>query len=209
MKKWIQLSFDFKPLDDEEIWKDVINNKYELSNLGNLVHKKTKKAVKGCLHNNGYIYDGFRIEGKIITKARHRLMWETFVGEIPKGMQINHINEIKTDNRLENLNLMTCKENNNWGTRNERSAKAQTNSPKRSKSVIQKSLDGKVIAIWPSINEIERQLGYSHTNIGKCCNGGYFDKRTNKWVKAKHRYGFIWEYTTKEATFTSNLFQAT
>ena len=43
----------------------------------------------------------------------HRFLWETFMGEIPQGYQIDHINTIRTDNRLENLRLVTCKENHN------------------------------------------------------------------------------------------------
>lgn len=42
----------------------------------------------------------------------HRLIWEAFNGEIPEGMQIDHINNDRTDNRLENLQLVTCSENN-------------------------------------------------------------------------------------------------
>lgn len=43
----------------------------------------------------------------------HRFLWETLIGEIPQGLQIDHINTIRTDNRLENLRLVTCKENHN------------------------------------------------------------------------------------------------
>lgn len=41
----------------------------------------------------------------------HRIVWEMFNGDIPEGMQIDHINHIRTDNRIENLRLVTCKEN--------------------------------------------------------------------------------------------------
>lgn len=41
----------------------------------------------------------------------HRIVYETFVGEIPDGYQIDHINTIKTDYRIENLRLVTAKEN--------------------------------------------------------------------------------------------------
>ena len=174
-------------------FKDVMDDKYTLSKDGILVHKRTRKIVKGCLDNGGYILDGFRVDGKIINIYRHRLVWETFNGEIPKGYQVNHINEDKTDNRLENLNLMTCKENNNWGTRNERLAKANTNHPNLSKSVIQKSLDGKIIKIWPSVNEIQRELGFGQGNISRCCRGGYY--RKGKWVNGRQSYGYLWEYT--------------
>lgn len=43
----------------------------------------------------------------------HRLVYETFVGNIPEGMVIDHINTIKTDNRPDNLRCVTHKENNN------------------------------------------------------------------------------------------------
>ena len=45
----------------------------------------------------------------------HRLVYATFVGEIPDGLQVNHIDECKENNVLSNLNLMTAKENTNWG----------------------------------------------------------------------------------------------
>lgn len=50
-------------------------------------------------------------KGRPVVQLVHRVMWETFVGPIPEGMQIDHINGDKTDNRLENLELVTCKEN--------------------------------------------------------------------------------------------------
>ena len=90
---------------------------------------------------------------------------------------MNHINEIKTDNRLENLNLMTCKENNNYGTHNERSAN------KRSKPVLQFTLEDILINEYPSTKQVERDNGFNHSHISACCNGKY-----------KQMYGFKWKY---------------
>lgn len=54
-----------------------------------------------------------------------------------------------------------------------------------SKRVVQMSKDGSVIKVWPSMMEIERELGYCASHIGKCCN--------NK-PKYKTAYGYVWKY---------------
>jgi len=51
------------------------------------------------------------------TKMIHRLVWETFIGPIPKGMWINHKNGVKDDNRLENLELATPSESHNHASK--------------------------------------------------------------------------------------------
>lgn len=50
----------------------------------------------------------------------HRLIYETFIGDIPQGMQINHKDENKMNNDIENLEVVTPKQNCVYGTRNER-----------------------------------------------------------------------------------------
>lgn len=59
--------------------------------------------------SNGYV----QMRTKISQNYVHRIIWETFYGEIPEGYQIDHINTIRDDNRLENLRLVSCKENHN------------------------------------------------------------------------------------------------
>jgi len=55
---------------------------------------------------------------KMALISAHKLVYETFNGEIPQGYEIDHINTIRTDNRLENLRCVTHKENcNNHLTR--------------------------------------------------------------------------------------------
>ena len=67
-----------------------------------------------CYHSGKPTY--YSVTGKAGGKGKpfeliHRLVYETFVGVIPEGMVINHINGVKTDNRLSNLELCTYKEN--------------------------------------------------------------------------------------------------
>ena len=71
--------------------------------------KNKDKLVQCKLRQNiGYV----EVTTKVSTATKlHRLIWETFVGEIPEGYEIDHINTIRNDNRLENLRCVTHKEN--------------------------------------------------------------------------------------------------
>ena len=66
----------------------------------------TKTITMGGLSAEGYIC--IKIKGK--THKLHRVIWEHIYGKIPKGRQIDHINGIRSDNRLENLRLATAKQ---------------------------------------------------------------------------------------------------
>lgn len=184
----------------EEIWKDIKDYEglYQISNLGRVrsldryVKKNGKlkfvkrKIINPFLNQGGYLQVHLSKNGNGKKYSVHRLVYEAFVGEIPEGMQVNHISECKTENFLENLNLMTPKENMNWGTAIKRSVKANTNHPQKSKKVIQKNLQGEIIKKWPSTMEIQRQLGYDNPNISACCRGKY-----------KQAYGYIWQYVER------------
>lgn len=103
-----------------EKWVPCVIEGYEISNIGNakrvdsyiddgkgfkrFVPEKEKTKLK---HTGGYVQ--FCMSSK--KYLAHRLVFESFVGKIPKGMEINHINGIKTDNRLENLECVTPKQN--------------------------------------------------------------------------------------------------
>lgn len=101
--------------------------KYEVYEDGRIWSYKTNKFLKPHLDKDGYYQ--IRLtdnEGKLKTYYLHRVVYESVTGSpIPEGMQCNHLNECKTDNRFENLNLVTPKQNSNWGTRNERIGNTQ------------------------------------------------------------------------------------
>ena len=97
---------------------------YFISNLGNIYSTRVspRSNPKGSLykltpwqnHPSGYINIGMYNEPGVKNKTYrrlHRLVWEAFKGEIPKGYVIDHKNADKKDNRLDNLQLLTHQEN--------------------------------------------------------------------------------------------------
>ena len=80
---------------------------------GNIINIVKKVPHKGCEHRSGYMQCCVRKHGQngIKTYFVHRFVWECFNGQIPEGKVIDHINNIKDDNRLCNLQLMTQQQN--------------------------------------------------------------------------------------------------
>ena len=176
-----------------EIWKDIpiYEGIYQASNLGRIKsleridvrgHRVKEKILKPSRDRYGYYQVVLCKNSKLKAYRVHRLVWSAFNGQIPENMQVNHINEIKSDNRLENLNLMTCKENINYGTGIERRVKKRING-KCSKPVLQFTLDNILIKEYPSIKQVERETGFAQGNICNCCKGRY-----------KQAYGYKWKY---------------
>lgn len=197
---------------------NLINfEKYIITKDGKIFSKYYNKYLNGNLCCNGYYYVRLKcIDIKCRLFLLHRVIWFYFNGDILEGMQVNHIDEDKTNNALSNLNLMTPKENNNWCTHNKRMAAsiskalkgrkhsaehnlkvalAQQNDPNKSKPLIQINLTtGEIIKEWLSVNDVSRNTNYSQGSISNCCNGGFFSKTRNKWVNVKQAYGYGWKY---------------
>lgn len=180
----------------KETWKSIrgYEGLYEVSDLGRVRSlgravnskngSKQRKRVRVLTQEvtiHGYcrvrLYDR---NGDSKRYAVHRVVLETFVGESP--LQVNHRNEIKTDNRLENLEYVSARENCNYGTRNQRLSKSIKG--KNSRPVEQLSIEGETLARYSSREEAETVTGVSACNIGRCCTniretaGGY------KWRNA-------------------------
>lgn len=179
------------------VWKDIpgYEGLYQASNMGgirslNYNHTHMVKELKIGTNSSGYYHVSLHKNSQKKTIPVAKCVWLAFNGPIPNGMQINHLNEDKTDNRIENLSLVTPKENCNWGTHNIRMAVTKRNG-KTAKHVIQLSLDGNYIKTWLSLNEIGRNTDFSIGNIGLCCQG-----------KRKQAYGYKWEYEKREVNLS-------
>lgn len=180
-----------------EIWKKIVYDgetyeDYQVSNLGRVKSLKfgKEKILRLIESTGGYLIVNLCKNGKMKRFKVHRLVASTFIENPENKPQINHKDEVKTNNFVgtpendyKDGNLEWCSNeyNHNYGTHNDRVSKANTNG-KRSKPVLQFTLDGDFVREWPSISECERN-GFYTTAVCKCCNG-----------KRKTHKGFIWKY---------------
>ena len=164
----------------------VFEGLYKVSNLGrilNLNYRNTGRAelMTPSENTDGYFKVNLRKNGENKTCYVHRLIAQTFIPNPENLPEVNHIDEDKTNNRVDNLEWKWHKDNINHGTHNERSAKTRTNG-KLSKKVLQLSLSGDLIREWESTQECGRN-GFCQVAVCLCCQG-----------KRKTYKGFLWMY---------------
>ena len=203
----------------EIIWKPVkgYEEYAEISNMGQIhrfekvwycgkdqriKHIQEETWTYGSDDGRGYLKAGI---GNV-NKRVHVWVYLTFVGDIPEGYEVNHIDEDKHNNCVWNLNLMTPKDNSNWGTRNERIGDAHRGMKRseETKAKISDALKGKprpyvavskskavqaldpttmeVVYEFPSTMEAGRQ-GFCQSSVSACCRG---ELKTHK--------GLLWQF---------------
>lgn len=155
-----------------------------ISRIDKSSKKRKEKMMKLTVNRCGYVTVSL-INGNRKTVTVHRLVAKAFIPNENSLEYVNHKNEIKTDNRVENLEWISFKDNCNYGTRNERMKAKMINHDKKSKPVLQYTEDGELVKEWPSINEINRQLGFSRSHLSECCNN-----RRKTWR------GYIWRFAS-------------
>ena len=189
-------------MTDIEVWRTAVydgelyEGLYRVSNWGRILSLNYNHTGKPGLMNpgtdkDGYFKVGLSKNGKTKTCRVHRLVAETFL-ENPEGKpEINHkiegdegkkINVVifnedgSVNNEKTTIEWVTRKENNDYGTHNERMAKT------KSKPVLQLSLSGDLIREWESTQECGRN-GFNQGNVAACCRG-----------EKPHYKGFKWCY---------------
>lgn len=177
---------------ETEIFKDIegYEGLYQISNLGNVkslnYHRTGKERIlKPAKKDNGYLFIGLHKNRNIKYFLIHRLVASSFLPNPNKLKEINHINENKIDNRVENLEWINHKDNMKYGNRSvkELETKNKNSSINAEKPIIQLSKYGIEIGRYKSINEAERQTGINQSSIGRCCKGKY-----------NSAGGYIWKY---------------
>jgi hypothetical protein len=178
----------------KEIWKDIIGYEglYEVSTQGRIKSKQNNKVIilKPLIKTDGYCRVALcKQDQKIKWYYIHRLVASAFIPNKLNKLTVNHINEIKDDNKLSNLEWMTHKENINHGTRTARAvANGGGNAPcpVYQYTIIDKKTSQYVfIKRWKSMIEAERQGGYLNSKISEVCSGLHKSHANCFWSKTK------------------------
>lgn len=157
------------------IWQHVkgFEEYYLVSDVGQIWSIRRQKVLKTKIDRYGYEVVVLSVNGHAYHLTVHRLVAQAFVPNPQNLPTVNHINEIKTDNRAANLEWMSVADNDNHGTRNKRMADTKCQVP-----VEQICEDGTVIR-YRGVKDASRKTGINRCCIARCCKnirktaGGY------------------------------------
>ena len=140
---------------------------------GEFIHIIKKVPSKGVKHWIGYFKCNVRKYGeRQKTYWVHRFVWECFNGLIPEGKQIDHINDVKDDNRLCNLQLVTPQENCNKSAKN-RDYTFVAGNHKNKKCVKATNIETNEPLYFNSMYAVNQHLGINQGIVKKICEGEY------------------------------------
>lgn len=162
---------------------------------GNIIHTVKQTPMKGN-DNTGYLLCGVRKQRQkgYKTFLVHRFIWECHNGIIPKLKVIDHINDIKYDNRLCNLQLMTQQENCKKSVKN-REYSFLKNIRKNPKCVKAINCNTKEVIYFNSMTAVEKHLGISNATVKRVCDKIYGRKTV---VSKKDGCKYKFEYAEKD-----------
>ena len=161
-------------IEGVKYYKHTVFDNYAASKNGEVINLKNKKKIKITKDSGGYfkfIIFSKKVE-KPINYYQHRFVFEVFKGVIPRCFEVDHINNVKSDNRLKNLQLLTHKQN------VEKS---------KNKAIISTCIETGKERRFISIKTASIELGISYDSISKIC------RKKGKTASSKkdgHKYTF-------------------
>lgn len=152
--------------ESKEVWKDVAGyeNLYRVSNMGRIASIRYGFKVMALVRNpTGYLQIGFRVNNKITRKLVHVIVADAFLEKCENCTQVDHINNVKYDNRVENLKWISRSDN----MKNNYSRGTTTIEKLKSKGKKIELFDrhGNSMGIFPNIRVAAEFIGVNHGNL--------------------------------------------
>ena len=171
----------------KEIWKDIKDyDNYEINNYGVIRIKKNKKILKYQIDKDGYYRISLWKNGKCKGFRISRLVAMTFISNPNNYPVVNHKDENKQNNRVDNLEWCTTAYNNAYGTKGKRSGdklRGKLRYTKNNRKVAQYDSNDNIIETYKSIMTVAKKLNVDGTHIVDVCKG-----------RRKTAYGYKWRY---------------
>lgn len=162
---------------NKEIWKDISGYEglYQVSNLGNIrkIWKFKTIMCKPSSDSHGYKQIVLTKDKKRKSYKVHRLVALTFINNPNNYEEVNHKDENKTNNKIDNLEWCDRKYNCNYGNRNYKCTRHRLH------RIQQYNKENNLIGEYPSLKEAEKVTGIKYQSISSCCRnikksaGGY------------------------------------
>ena len=182
----------------KEIWEDIkgFEGKYQISNYGKVLStpRATTKGGIRALRNSANGYYNIKLGDK--SYYVHRLVAQAFIPNPNNFPEVNHKDETRTNNRVDNLEWCTRKYNAHYGTAQKRQTenrvymalsiehKEKISKQLRNKNpVLRLSLNGELVKKYDCVFDAAKDIGKSTSNIHRCANGG-----------SKTAYGHVWKW---------------
>lgn len=154
---------------EEFILLPGFEDKVKISNLGyavnlNYNHTGKERRFKLSKATGGYLAFGFGYKGKKHSFRIHKVVAELFIPNPDNLPEVNHKDENKENNRVDNLEWCTAEYNCNYGTRTKRIAE------KKKRKIGCYDLNGKLVKVYDGGVDAEKD-GFIRSVISRCCNG--------------------------------------
>lgn len=166
----------------KEKWKEIIGFEglYEISNMGRVRNPRTGRILKLNANTVGYLQAPLTKNGKCIPKCVHKLVAEAFIKNPMHYKEVNHLDENKQNNAVNNLKWCTHRENIMYGTCIDRAKKKrkETCPPKKVLAIFQDNSTH----CYNSASEASNQLGISVNGIYSVLSGNRFKYQGIRWM---------------------------